>query len=242
MASTNKTTNYELSQFIGADKPAWLADYNSDMGKIDAGLHTAQTTATGADGKADANTTSIGTLTNLTTDTKTDLVSAINEVDGHADTAQNTASSANTLAGQANTKIGELTTYLSMKNHKTLTVNLTGSNSGNIVSSTVRSAYNNAGSFGKVYGNIDFAKSAVTSTLTFTFTDTGLRPSTDITINSAVIYTPYDSNYHLTSMKAQDLVIHPNGTATVTFTAQSSVLGGQLAITPFCIFAEDFGD
>lgn len=35
MSSTNKTTNYELSQFVGSDKPTWLGDYNSDMAKID---------------------------------------------------------------------------------------------------------------------------------------------------------------------------------------------------------------
>ena len=35
MSSTNKTTNYELSQFLGTDKPAWLSDYNTDMSKID---------------------------------------------------------------------------------------------------------------------------------------------------------------------------------------------------------------
>ena len=35
MASTNHTTNYSLSQFVGSDKPAWLGDYNQDMTKID---------------------------------------------------------------------------------------------------------------------------------------------------------------------------------------------------------------
>ena len=35
MSSTNKTTNYELSQFISTDKPTWLVDYNTDMNKID---------------------------------------------------------------------------------------------------------------------------------------------------------------------------------------------------------------
>lgn len=38
MTSTNKTENYDLSQFVGTDRPTWLADYNSDMGKIDAQL------------------------------------------------------------------------------------------------------------------------------------------------------------------------------------------------------------
>ena len=36
MASTNKTANYDLSQFVGTDRPTWLGDYNSDMAKIDA--------------------------------------------------------------------------------------------------------------------------------------------------------------------------------------------------------------
>lgn len=36
MASTNKTENYDLSQFVGTDHPTWLGDYNSDMAKIDA--------------------------------------------------------------------------------------------------------------------------------------------------------------------------------------------------------------
>lgn len=35
MSSTNKTTNYNLSQYIGTDKPTYLGDYNSDMLKID---------------------------------------------------------------------------------------------------------------------------------------------------------------------------------------------------------------
>ena len=38
MASTNKTTNYLLSQFVASDKPSWLADYNGDRLKIDTAL------------------------------------------------------------------------------------------------------------------------------------------------------------------------------------------------------------
>ena len=48
MASTNKTTNYELSQFQSSDIPAWLTDYNGDMQKIDAGIYAAKTQAAGA--------------------------------------------------------------------------------------------------------------------------------------------------------------------------------------------------
>lgn len=35
MSSTNKTTNYKLSQFVGSDVPSYLGDYNGDMSKID---------------------------------------------------------------------------------------------------------------------------------------------------------------------------------------------------------------
>lgn len=69
MSSTNKTTNYNLSQFIGSDKPAWLVDYNGDMSAIDTQMKAnadaasaAQTTANTADGKADTNAGAISTL------------------------------------------------------------------------------------------------------------------------------------------------------------------------------------
>lgn len=38
MTATSKTENYELSQFVGSDRPTWVGDYNGDMSKIDAQL------------------------------------------------------------------------------------------------------------------------------------------------------------------------------------------------------------
>lgn len=35
MSSTNHTTNYNLPQFVGSDKPAWLGDVNPAMSAID---------------------------------------------------------------------------------------------------------------------------------------------------------------------------------------------------------------
>lgn len=62
MSSTNKTNYYKLSQYIGTDKPAYLGDYNSDMSKIDAGIHEVQETATTANqtaGSAEAKVTAL---------------------------------------------------------------------------------------------------------------------------------------------------------------------------------------
>lgn len=111
MASTNKTTHYELSQYVGSDKPTYLSDYNGDMLKIDTAINTAKTTAdtaqtaattaqTTAEGaqttattavtnaataQTAANTaiTNVGTLANLETAVKTSAVAAINEVVGN---------------------------------------------------------------------------------------------------------------------------------------------------------------
>lgn len=38
MSASKHTANYNLSQFVGTDRPTWLGDYNGDMTKIDAQL------------------------------------------------------------------------------------------------------------------------------------------------------------------------------------------------------------
>lgn len=67
MASTNKTTNYELSQFIETDRPAWLTDYNGDMRTIDSTMKAISDVASGASGSiselADRMSTAEGNIT-----------------------------------------------------------------------------------------------------------------------------------------------------------------------------------
>lgn len=54
MSSTNKTTNYELPQFISTDKPTWLGDVNGAMGIIDTQMKANNTLAQTAKNTADA--------------------------------------------------------------------------------------------------------------------------------------------------------------------------------------------
>lgn len=54
MSSTNKTTNYKLSQYIGTDKPTYLGDYNADMVKIDTQLKANENSASNAASAAGA--------------------------------------------------------------------------------------------------------------------------------------------------------------------------------------------
>lgn len=62
MASTNKTKNLQLSQFLGSDKPAWLTDYNGDMEKIDNGFGNIINDQTSLDHSVETLTTAVGNL------------------------------------------------------------------------------------------------------------------------------------------------------------------------------------
>lgn len=102
MASTNKTTHYELSQYIGTDKPTYLTDYNQDMSRIDAGIY-------GAKSEADTNSANIGDISDLTTTAKNNVVSAINEIDGEVGSLSSTVANHTTAIGNNATAIGTLT-------------------------------------------------------------------------------------------------------------------------------------
>lgn len=83
MAHTNQTPNYELTQFLGTDKPAWLVDYNGDMEKIDLGMKAAQDVADAAKEEADQGAIDIAavTLTANAADTKASgAISDLSEV------------------------------------------------------------------------------------------------------------------------------------------------------------------
>lgn len=81
MASTNKTTTLDLSQFVGTDKPDWLTDYNADMEKIDAWAATAESDISTATADAFSAKTTAGaasTAANQATTTAGNALSAVN--------------------------------------------------------------------------------------------------------------------------------------------------------------------
>lgn len=67
MSHTNSTTNYNLPQFIGTDKPAWLGDINPAMSAIDTAIKNASDSASTADGKATTAQSDVTTLGNTVT-------------------------------------------------------------------------------------------------------------------------------------------------------------------------------
>lgn len=95
MSSTNKTSNLELSQFIGTDSPKWLTDYNSDMQKIDAGVAAVQTQASATDLVVAGHTSSIQANTQSITDQQTAITSLRSDVTA----AQGSINTINSLIG-----------------------------------------------------------------------------------------------------------------------------------------------
>ena len=146
MASTNKTSNLELSQFIATDTPAWLVDYNGDMEKIDAGVGRVKELA------ETASTQAVGVASGLQT-TNQNVTTLSGQVANVQNQANNNTTSVNGINQRlGNTDIsgvgdGTITGAISMQNinfsTKTATVNLTGYSvplklmrSGNIVVAT----------------------------------------------------------------------------------------------------------
>lgn len=136
MSSTNKTSYYNLSQYIGTDKPTYLGDYNSDMAKIDAGIHQVQETATTANqtaGSAEAKVTQVTAVANQNSDDISDLqasVSSINSSNVTRDSNISKAQASATIANDNATDAQKSVTRLS--NNVSLWEEITG-NSGGVV-------------------------------------------------------------------------------------------------------------
>ena len=54
MGYTNKTSHYDLPQWIAGDKPSWLGDVNTAMLNIDTAIAGADASATAAESSAAA--------------------------------------------------------------------------------------------------------------------------------------------------------------------------------------------
>lgn len=242
MASTNKTTNYELSQFLGTDKPAWLSDYNSDMGKIDAQMKLNADAATTAGGDAASAVAAVGTLANLTTDAKTSAVAAINEVDSHADSAQNTASSALSTATTASGGVTSLTNYLnlsSVTNYSSSNFTLT-QGSGTIRNvSNITVARNADGTLCKIYGYIIIDNPSGATITAKLNVNTGLSTDSKITVNSTGISENLPSTYGLGGISID---INTDGTIEFNTGATSGMTAVVVRPMACLIFVQNFGD
>lgn len=178
MSHTNSTTNYNLPQFVGTDKPTWLNDVNGAFSAIDTQMKANADSATTAGTNATTAINAVGTLANLETTAKTDTVSAINEVNTKAGTAQETA---NTAIGSANATATALNNFELKFNLSNITDgNLSKTSTTGVVRNYLKLAQNNDGSIFKMYGtfqinpNSSATRSAIAGLSGYYGVDTGL--------------------------------------------------------------------
>lgn len=104
MGSTNKTTNLQLPQWIGTDKPTFLGDFNDAFLKIDEGYGTISGNATTAIAQAgQAVQDAENALTKATA-----VETLANQANTNANTALSTANSALETANSANDSIASI--------------------------------------------------------------------------------------------------------------------------------------
>lgn len=245
MASTNKTTNYELSQYIGTDKPTYLVDYNGDMQKIDTGIKgaydrgsagvsaaaTAQTAAETADGKATNAATAAASAQSAAETAATAAATA----DGKAVAAQTTANTANAATVVNANNITALSNFININTYMDLSVKTASGVTVN--SSNLKLARNSDGSLCKIYGFLDLKCTASgNNTLVFTAQGgTGLAPDSDIYIQTAGVSTKNGALGYL------GFTIKTNGDIDFSFYGINND-AWKVNYPPCIYFVKDFGD
>lgn len=199
-AHTNATTNYELPQFIGTDKPTWLGDFNEAMADIDAGMHenasdiatmqTAVSTATSTASQASQDVSTLTTTVNSLSGTVSGVQTTANNASQTASSALNTANTANGKADTNATNITSLTSRVTTAEENIAKVNLTSFSTPTLSTSgasftlasgsSVTVATNSDGSLAKIYGMVTATNVQGDGIVSL---QSSLRPETDITIN-----------------------------------------------------------
>lgn len=106
MGYTNKTSHYELPQYVANDKPSWLGDFNAAMLKIDTVMADNDATAEAANSAATGAQTQVAALSAQFSTIQGQVNTAVDTAttaDGKATTAQSVATQASTTAGEAKT-------------------------------------------------------------------------------------------------------------------------------------------
>lgn len=256
MSHTNSTTNYNLPQFVGTDKPTWLNDVNGAFASIDTQMKANADSATTANTTATTAQNAVGTLADLNTTAKTDIVSAVNEVNTNVGVAQNTANGASATATATNNRLTAFEQMFNIMN------DITSSQipaTGNADANTVKLAQDSTSSIYKFYGFRTFFSSsviqmsAIAGMTGYYGADTGLilktAPTTAYTVEcSGYRFISDNSDTNVRSISPLNFAVGTNGHIYVnprTNSANMTVANGvfeRWAFYPCLYFNTDFGD
>lgn len=222
MGATNKTTNYNLPQFVGNDKPTWLGDFNGAMNTIDVQMKI---------------NNDLGALAKTTADT---AVSNANTAITNAETAQNTANTANGTANSALEKSNQNEAEISkfnLINNDVYSSQDISIDYGTIEGGNLRISSNSDGSVAKIYGQINLRGDGTHQTRKLNISNTRLRPTSDITIFPIGSYSNENSN----TLDGISVKISTNGTIEISVYGNANGFGVAL-LYPCLLFMKNFGD
>ncbi len=105
MGATNRTTNYNLPQFVATDVPTWLTDVNGAMATIDTSIKGVADSVTTARAETDA----VDARVDATNTAVSDVAQRVTTAEQNISTLQQGLGVANSNIGANTTKIGSAT-------------------------------------------------------------------------------------------------------------------------------------
>lgn len=146
MSSTNKTPNYDLSQYVGTDKPTYLGDYNGDMLKIDTQMKENENSATNAISQAGQATAKVTELEGKITGLEgkiTGFSDSVSELTDEVDTLKNSVSQNTSDITSINSRLATLeqsaTLFRNNIDDINNRLNAQWINSGNVINTAIPS-------------------------------------------------------------------------------------------------------
>lgn len=159
MSHTNSTTNYNLPQFVGTDKPAWLGDINPAMTAIDTAIKSAKDAGDTADGKAtQAQATADGVATNVGNLTTT-VSTLSNTVTAQGGDINNNA----TNIAQLNSNLNSLIDKFNISHFDSISTIPSITGVVNITDCLLTLAQNSDGSLFKFYGSMYITRNSTST-------------------------------------------------------------------------------
>lgn len=232
MASTNKTPNFDLSQFIGSDKPTYLGDYNSDMSKIDTAMATNKTNSD--------NAVTVATGANETASNAQTIATQAQSTAQQANTLAQTAKSAADAAQAGVDKNSEAIKEINLTNFTRITTSQMSTNHGTIQSgSFINIATSPNSTLFKLYGLVGVENANYNGTTTVTLA-TSLRPTEDISINPAGIRVVYQGG--INSVSIASFTVKTNGNIELQIYTGSSTNIVSAIYFPCVYWLKNFGD
>lgn len=208
MGSTNKTTNLQLPQWIGTDKPTFLGDMNDAFLKIDNGYSDIQDSATTAKSQAGQ---ALSKATNAENNVKEALETAntANTTAGEAKTLATSASTtANTALSTANKAKEDLVDVNNVISSLTNWTQLSVSAGSNTTDLSVTAKNNTTLKMLNMYGSFSLTGGITANTTLFTIS--GFAPSNTRTIQGGFSF------YNLSDDSVMNLPININSDGSVT--------------------------